>query len=143
MTSKNLWMDNILMGIEPLSDPIQGFSCYIYDGLIKHYKNFLDYIGTWLYDNVDLEDFINKYARGFDLYQTTINELQELHLLLAPFYQECSELSDFEVIRRPEWDVMIPIAKKCVRLLEQEKKRGDPDMVLSDEYLDSLKNEDQ
>jgi hypothetical protein len=38
---------------------------------------------------------------------------------------------------------MIPIAKECVRLLEQEKKRGDPDMVLSDEYLDSLKNEDQ
>ena len=68
----------------------------------------------------------------------TIEKLQELNSILDPFYKECSELSDFEVIRRPEWDVMIPVAKECVHLLEQEKKRGNPDMVLSDEYLNSL-----
>lgn len=132
-TPKNLWIDNILVGVEPLSDPIREFSKYARGGLSPYYNNFIDYVGVSLYDNADFEDFIKKYARKFDFYKITIEKLQELHVLLDSFYDQCFDLYDFEVIRRTEWDVMMPVAKECIRLLEQEKKKGD--MVLSDEDM--------
>ncbi|WP_243018575.1 MULTISPECIES: hypothetical protein [Candidatus Cardinium] len=136
MTPKYLWISNILVGVEPLSDPIHEFSKYQWNNLYQYYTNFLDYIGTSLYDEVDWINFLDYYARKLNFYEESIEKLRELNVVLDPFYEKCFELSDFEVIRYPEWDTMIPIAKECVRLLEKEKEKGDGDMVLSDEDFD-------
>lgn len=133
--TKELWIDNILVGVEPLSNPINGLARYMHNRLCDYYANFLDYIGVSLYDNVDWINFLDHYARKYNFYYLTIENLRGLNTLLEPFYEQCFELSDFEVIRRPEWDAMIPIAKECVRLLEKEKEKGDGDMVLSDEDM--------
>ncbi|WP_243018176.1 MULTISPECIES: hypothetical protein [Candidatus Cardinium] len=124
------------MGVEPLSDPIHEFSKYQWNNLYQYYTNFLDYIGTSLYDKVDWINFLDHYARKLNFYEVSIEKLRELNVVLDPFYEKCFDLSDFEVIRRPEWDTMIPIAKECVRLLEKEKEKGDGDMVLSDKDFD-------
>lgn len=137
MMPKSLWISNILVGVVPLSNPIHEFSKYQWNNLYQYYTNFLDYIGVSLYDDVDWMNFADNYAHKLNFYELTIGKLIELHLLVDPFYKECHMLSDFEVIRRPEWDAMIPIAKACVRLLEKEKEKGDGDIVLSDKLCDS------
>jgi hypothetical protein len=133
MTPKNLWIDNILIGIKCLSDPINGFNDYKWNNLYKYYENFLDYIYTWLYDDVNWINFMDKYAIKFNIGINTVEQLKELHILLDAFFQISNELSDFEVIRRPEWNIMIPVAQECIRLLKKEQEKGD--IVLSDEDL--------
>ncbi len=133
---KNLWIDNILVGVEPLSDPMQEFSKYQWNNLYQYYSNFLDYICESLYEDAFLEILIQSCVRKFDFYQITIEKLETLHLLVEPFYKACSRLTDFEIIRRPEWDIIAPLGKECVRLFEQEKKKENTDQVLTDKDME-------
>lgn len=114
MIDNNVWIDNIKLGLESLANPAKGFIDYEFSRLYTMYRNFLQSIITYLYDDMELDIFLDKCSKEYIISEVTLTKLRQIDKLLNQFFEEAKELTDFELIRREEWDTIIPLAQSCL-----------------------------
>lgn len=129
MISKKTWINLIIQELETLCDLPAGFQRYEFDKLYNYYTNFLEYVATALYDDVNFEDFVEKYVFEYKIDTSTVKKLQKLSNILTSFLEASGDLSDFEVIRCKEWDRLTPLAQECYNALKKihDQESGDPE----------------
>jgi len=126
MMDKITWIEMLVGAIDMFNNPKKEFSKYEYSTLIKFYNNYLEYASTFLYEDADFDAFIEEYAERFSIPKPVIEKLDSLRKQIDKFYEDCKNLDDFTLIRRKEWEVIIPLAKACSEKLNniilQKKK---------------------
>ncbi len=120
MVTNRVWIENIIVGLKDIADPIQGFINYQFAKLYTMYRSFFEHIMVYLYDDMIVEEFLDHCKAEQIISKKSFESLQSLDILLNKFFDEAKELTDFEVIRRPEWDQITPEAKKCIEYLEKD-----------------------
>ena len=129
MIAKKTWINLILQELVILCDLATGFQRYEFERLYNYYTNFLEYVATALYDDVNFEDFIEKYIFEYKIDPATVKKLQKFSTKLTGFLDAAGELRDFDVIRRKEWDELAPLAQECHNALKaiHDKLPDDPE----------------
>jgi hypothetical protein len=117
MMENSVWIENIKVGLMPLADPPQGFINYEFNKLYTMYRNFLQSIVVYLYDDMDLDDFLDKCGKEHIISKSAFEKLKQLDKVLNDFFEQAKELTEFELIRRKEWDIIIPLAQSCLNEL--------------------------
>ena len=111
----NRWLDNILLALRNFSDPSQGVIDYEFGHMYRYYSNYIDFAGMQLEDFLFYEFLDEGYAIKYGLPENLVLRLKKLRILVDQLFNVSikDKLSDFEVIRRKEWDDIMPLAKGC------------------------------
>ncbi|MEM7174100.1 MAG: hypothetical protein AAF380_02470 [Bacteroidota bacterium] len=120
---KKTWIDMLTGGLDMFGNPDDEFAKYEYNTLIRFYDNYLDYSTVFLYEDAFLEMFIDEYAKKFSIPEFLTQKLDELRRKIDKFYDECKEMDDFTLIKRPEWEEIKPLAKECIEELNKLKNK--------------------
>ncbi len=107
------WVENILLPFKKILDPSSGFLKYEFGKMYTMYQNYLEFSCTQLEDFLFYEFLDDGYALKYGVPKPLIKKLENFRTLTDKFYDDAKELSDFEVIRRKEWDEIIPLAQEC------------------------------
>ena len=117
-------------GISLLSNIEKEFTRYENGKLISFYNNYLDYCITTIFDDGCLDEFIKEYCDQHHFLKGIQSKLFLLSNKLDEFYEECKDMDDFTLLRRPEWEEIIPLAKECSeelnKILESNPKISSP-----------------
>lgn len=111
-------IDLLITGLSLFSDPGKEFCArYEFGTMYSFYRNYLEYACVFLYEDAFFEEFINDHAKNLGVRNAIIGKLKKLNAILSKFYDDCRELGDFDLIRRDEWNEIIPLAKACLEEL--------------------------
>ncbi len=118
MIATSIWIRNIKVGIKDLAYPVGSFKNYEFSQLYTMYSNFLQAIMVYLYDDMRLDDFLHHCQAEEMISAEALDGFKQLDVSLSAFFEKAKELTDFEVIRRPEWGAIAPLAQACLEALE-------------------------
>ena len=124
---RRLWFSNMLLAIDSFAQVGKGFAIYEDNRMYAMYSNYLDYAYMYL-DDMSFYEFIEgDYALLHGVSPSLLNLLFAFREKVEAFFESSGELRDFEVIRRKEWDEIIPLAQECYKGLKELYDKMPPD----------------
>ena len=127
MTARNISQRrrfvNILCALECFSSPSTTFMQYEFCKMYAIHRNYLESSCKFL-ESVDFGNFLETHALQYKLPMPIFEKLKDIKKLSDVFYNTARELGDFDVVRRKEWDELIPLAQECYVALEKIYIKG-------------------
>jgi hypothetical protein len=115
------FLQSVLLAINKIANPAQGFTQYINQSGYKYYYNFIEYVFTLLIEDYCIDDKVKDGTfEKWGLSKETIELLAKFSEHLDKYYDKTEKSDDFTLFRDNYWDIFTPEAKKCVEALERD-----------------------
>ena len=121
MTHIPILIDNMICWIEKLIDPVATYAEYKRTRMYNYYYNFFDFVYTHLHDD-DLLDVIEDVKDMLGIDDKLLSQLIALREVANPFFKECCDMDNKELLKRSKWEVIKPLAQACIEGLRKLKE---------------------